>query len=95
MQAIRKLPDSHTKLTLNTDFMKIFRFPTNIESTENLQQVSKIFTQDRRIISFKLNSAEAKGMMEVSCNEDISEQEVKEMIRKAGFDTSTGFAGNA
>jgi hypothetical protein len=68
--------------------MKIYRFNTNIESTENLQQVSQLFNRDRRIISFKVDMKEAKGMLEVSCNEGISEQEVRDMVSESGFHTS-------
>lgn len=78
--------------------MKIFRFNTNIENTENLQELSKVFNRDRRIISFKVATQEPLHVMEVSCNEDISEQEVRDLVTEAGFQSSDVHAsvpGNA
>jgi hypothetical protein len=67
--------------------MKVYRFNTNIEHQESLQQISGVINQDRRIISFKVNSQDAMHQMEVSCSDDISETEVRNLVSKAGFET--------
>ena len=68
--------------------MKIFRFNTNIENTEDMQQLSGTLNKDRRIISFKVDMKDRMHVMEVSCNEDITEQEVRDLISEAGYQTA-------
>jgi hypothetical protein len=67
--------------------MKVYRFNTNIENQDSLQQISGTLNQDRRIISFKVNTQDAMRQMEVSCSDDISEMEVRNLVSKAGFET--------
>jgi hypothetical protein len=82
--------------------MKIYRFNTNItntdiENTESMQQISKTLNQDRRIISFKVDVKGPNHEMEVSCNENITENEVRQLVSMAGFETfnSNENPGNA
>lgn len=70
--------------------MKNFRFNTNFENTEDMQQLSGTLNKDRRIISFKVDMKDSMHTLEVSCNEDITEQEVRNLIREAGYQTSDG-----
>jgi hypothetical protein len=65
--------------------MKTFRFNTNVEGQEGLQQVSRTLNKERRIISFKIDVQDVRRPMEVSCTDGITEEEVKNLVREAGF----------
>jgi hypothetical protein len=78
--------------------MKTFQFNTNIANSDSLPQLSSVLNKDRRIISFKVNSQDSNHQLEVSCSEDISEREVRQLISMAGFeayDSNNGNTGSA